>query len=463
MSKCGECNECLLDGAVCSSCKQTFHYNCIGITEGGYRKLGDRKSTWRCPKCKSGGQMNTPTLSPMQESSRKLLEEIKTLSSRMTAFEELVSQIKVDVLECEKDAAEQWNRMNNVELKGVPQTANKNLLDLIVSIGSKVNYAVAKQQLNFIARTPSRDSNHPKPIVACFNSRYVKENFVAAVRSFNRESSLSANLLGLRGSAKIFANDHCIKCVYDSEIFDSRYVIWRRDRDYDKTKQSKGGGVLLAVNRNLSVRERVEWRSSAEDIWITIAQFGKEHGHFNNLHICTLYLCAENAGNTHSIQLNNFTQSLNEVVLENHQDTFIILGDFNLGNINWEFGGSGSLHVIPSCYSGEQQIEFIDSLEVCNLCQYNYVKNFNGRILDLVLSNKQVVTACDDPLTVEDPHHRTLCICVKSLVSDTLRDNTNVRYLYNKGNYDKINNELRCVDWINVLSDNDLESGIKIL
>ncbi|XP_045485926.1 uncharacterized protein LOC123689655 [Pieris rapae] len=261
MTKCGECNEGLLDGAVCSLCKQTFHYNCIGITEGGYRKLGDRKSTWRCPKCKSGGlclQVNTPTLSPTHEPSSKILEEIRTLSSRMTAFEELVGQIKlmrdefselkssvveastiikdfglrlqnmedrllevektkelinglqsrVDVLECERDAAEQWNRMNNVELKGIPQTANENLLDLIVSIGSKVNFAVTKQQLNFIARTPSRDYNHPKPIVACFNSRYVKENFVTAVRSFNRESALSANLLGLRGSAKIFANDH---------------------------------------------------------------------------------------------------------------------------------------------------------------------------------------------------------------------------------------------------------------
>ncbi|CAF4947488.1 unnamed protein product [Pieris macdunnoughi] len=117
-------------------------------------------------------------------------------------------QSRVDVLECEKDAAEQWNIMNNVELKGVPQTANENLLDLIISIGSKVNYAVTKQQLNFIARTPSRDSNHPKPIVACINSRYVKENFVAAVRLFYRDSSLSANLLGLKGSAKIFANDH---------------------------------------------------------------------------------------------------------------------------------------------------------------------------------------------------------------------------------------------------------------
>ncbi|CAH4028302.1 unnamed protein product [Pieris brassicae] len=159
--KFGECNEGLFDGAVCSSCKQTFHYNCIGITEGGYRKL--------------------------HEPSRKMLEEIKTMSSRMTAFEELVSQIKLmrdefsglissvvdastiikdfglrlqniedrlldvektkelinnlqsrlDGQNCERDAAEQRNRMNNVELKGIPQTANENLLDLIVSIGSK--------------------------------------------------------------------------------------------------------------------------------------------------------------------------------------------------------------------------------------------------------------------------------------------------------------------------------------
>lgn len=39
--------------------------------------------------------------------------------------------------------------------------------------------------------------------------------------------------------------------VFDNEIFDNRYVIWRRDRNYSQTQQTRGGGVLLAVRRDL--------------------------------------------------------------------------------------------------------------------------------------------------------------------------------------------------------------------
>ncbi|CAF4891462.1 unnamed protein product [Pieris macdunnoughi] len=85
---------------------------------------------------------------------------------------------------------------------GIPHSVNENLLDLVISIGSKVNYHITKQQLNFVARTPSRDSNSTKSIIASFNNRYVKEDFVAAVRTFNKD------ILGLRGSSKIYVNYH---------------------------------------------------------------------------------------------------------------------------------------------------------------------------------------------------------------------------------------------------------------
>ncbi|CAH4033181.1 unnamed protein product [Pieris brassicae] len=66
---------------------------------------------------------------------------------------------RVELIEKDSDLAEQWHRRNNIEVKGIPQTANENLLDLLINIGSKVNYHMTKQQLNFVARTPSRDTN----------------------------------------------------------------------------------------------------------------------------------------------------------------------------------------------------------------------------------------------------------------------------------------------------------------
>ncbi|CAF4742687.1 unnamed protein product [Pieris macdunnoughi] len=260
MSRCGECKEKMFggDGAQCSSCKLIYHfhtYTNIGITEGGLRKLSDRKSTWRCPKCKTGGQQpGTATLSPLPEAT--LREEVKSLTARMSAFEELENEVKfmregfsglkttvieasntikefgfrllnienrlldiekskeamktlenrVGLLEKDRDFAEQWHRMNNAEVKGIPQSVNENLLDLVISIGSKVNYHIIKRQLNFVARTPSRDSNSPKSIIASFNNRYAKEDFVAAVRTFNKDGLLTPNILGLRGSRKIYVN-----------------------------------------------------------------------------------------------------------------------------------------------------------------------------------------------------------------------------------------------------------------
>lgn len=56
--------------------------------------------------------------------------------------------------------------------------------------------------------------------------------------------------------------------IFDNELIDNRYFVWRRDRDYALTKQTLGGGVLLAVRRELDAVERPEWRSSAEDLWV---------------------------------------------------------------------------------------------------------------------------------------------------------------------------------------------------
>lgn len=50
---CGRCDDTADDSIQCTACKLHFHYACSGITEKGYNKLGDRKSTWKCVSCKT--------------------------------------------------------------------------------------------------------------------------------------------------------------------------------------------------------------------------------------------------------------------------------------------------------------------------------------------------------------------------------------------------------------------------
>lgn len=209
------------------------------------------------------------------------------------------------------------------------------------------------------------------------------------------------NARGLRTKTHTFKRNLLLSC-YDiisltetwlleglntNELFDDRYVVWRRDRNYSKTGERYGGGVLLAVRRDLAAVERPEWRSSAEDLWVTISLNNKNRNPNRiKIHVCTLYLCRENLGNSFNSQLQNFAENLSLIVNSCPQDLFLLMGDFNLSNVDWHDGPN---FLQPVGIIGEAQTHFFDILAECNLNQFNYNKNVNTRILDYVLCNKK--------------------------------------------------------------------------
>lgn len=273
MKSCGLCSEVLTDGALCPSCTVEFHFHCAGINENTYRKLrGEKKASWRCPKCKISPitmqSSITPTVlgtdsslpSSSLESHELIIKEIrllsaklapldsltkefkelkaevsdlkkvnseakctlKQLSEKINSFEHRINQLekiksniinleaKIDQITAENNIRDQWARMNNVEIKGIPISKSENLLDIVCSISTKINYPISKQQINYVARIPSKDPNKTKSIVVCFNNRYVKEDFVAAARgtSNDRIGPLTCAFLGIPGGQRVFINDH---------------------------------------------------------------------------------------------------------------------------------------------------------------------------------------------------------------------------------------------------------------
>lgn len=247
----------------------------------------------------------------------------------------------------------------------------------------------------------------------------------------------------------------------DSELFDDRYIVWRRDRNYQLTQVKYGGGVLLATHRRLTAVERPEWHSSAEDIWVTITtKKANRRSHSNKIHICTLYLCKENLGNSFNTQLQNFSEKLSLIVSSCPNDLFLILGDFNLSNINW----NGEINCLqPNGIVGESQVLFFDTLAECNLNQFNLNRNINNRILDYVLCNKYVcVSACDDPLVPEDLHHKSLDLTLTCDLDDSLETNRRLKYFYDKADYEAISSALNEVNWVMDLNNSPLDNAVDI-
>lgn len=246
--------------------------------------------------------------------------------------------------------------------------------------------------------------------------------------------------------------------IYDSELFDSRYVVWRRDRDLSLTGQSLGGGVIIAIRRDLSVIPQPTYQSSAEDLWVTLSL--KSPGNrTTNLHLCVLYLCKQNEGNSFSLQLQNFLNKLGKVRLSNPVDKFLIIGDFNLSNISWTMNHE---FYVPTDYSTHDECALIDELSVQNLKQYNGIVNKNDRILDLVLCNDIVmVSECFEPLVPLDPYHKALIISIQFIPFARLESASHLKYFYNRANYDLINAELLSINWDNEFSHRTLDQCVE--
>lgn len=255
MFTCASCDAKHTDGPVCSICKLRFDFPCSGISEAGYRRLGDRKSAWRCLKCKSSPSPSPAAVSPqpsqldkIQDQLNKitfdlaplasLVADVKSIKSELSSlkdsldmahelinnFSDKVNNLESRIVKVEKVACQlpslqteierlsrealdrdQWARANNVEIRGIPQKKNENLYEIAQKISSLGDFNFKKEEINYIARIPTRVPSAEKSIVIAFNSRYTKEEFVASSRKCKR---FELSNLGFSSSGNFYVNDH---------------------------------------------------------------------------------------------------------------------------------------------------------------------------------------------------------------------------------------------------------------
>lgn len=244
--------------------------------------------------------------------------------------------------------------------------------------------------------------------------------------------------------------------LLDSELFDDRYLVFRADRNYARTGQKKGGGVALAVLRKYPVTHNPNWHSSAEDIWVTVELRNSKH--LVKLNICVLYLCEQKRGYSFYDQLNNFCNKLSTVVDTLPDEKFLVVGDFNMSDIQWLHSDLG---LQPSNVVDPRKLEFINHLNHCNLRQFNVNKNSFDGILDLVLCNEFVsVSLCPYPLTLEDPYHPSLIILPSFVELHALAIPKRTVFCYSRADYDTICKHLTEVDWKTILNEGSIDDAI---
>lgn len=241
--------------------------------------------------------------------------------------------------------------------------------------------------------------------------------------------------------------------VFDTELFDSRYHVFRRDRETSKYKKRKdGGGVLIAVSKRFYSSRISKYESKCEDVWVKIDGSSKGSSK-NSLYICAVYLPSP----LKMDDLDTFTKRAQHALEKgNHA---IILGDFNLKEIKWaKTNDSNVSSTTPTATTNSAlNLHFLEFAALHDLSQFNYIQNSNDRELDLVLSNKPIqnLKQCNTSLTpFEDENHPSLELAVPIFTNKLLPPKTIPRPNYFKADYDRITTALEVIDWEEVFQSN---------
>ncbi|KAL0860012.1 hypothetical protein ABMA27_010327 [Loxostege sticticalis] len=276
---------------------------------------------------------------------------------------------------------------------------------------------------------------------------------VNRIRSKTKEVYL--NILNNNYDVICLTETNLNSSVFDCELMDNRYNIFRRDRCTTSISKGDGGGLLIGIKKTFNVIRRNIWDSKVEDLWVTILS---NTNSCKSVNVCVCYLPPDISSELLSV----FYNSCIETVLKTQStDEFIIIGDFNTPNMTW-LASSSSLDLSPNCITSDIKTNcLLELMTLCNLKQYNGNPNQNNRCLDLVLSTFDCAVSVTDPVSLEDVHHPPLAInfnfptTLKSLERKRCR-----RFNYKKTRFFDLNKDIEQTDWHLILSSDDVDRDV---
>lgn len=136
-----------------------------------------------------------------------LLEE-KTIQIQVLEDKFEKSQERILELENSFNAHQQWLRINNLEISGVPQLPNESVTGIAIEIAKHAGVALKPEDIEFANRVqPARPlDGRPKNIVIKLKQRRSKDDILSGLR---RTRGVSTADIGMRGdSVKIYVHDH---------------------------------------------------------------------------------------------------------------------------------------------------------------------------------------------------------------------------------------------------------------
>lgn len=261
------------------------------------------------------------------------------------------------------------------------------------------------------------------------------------------------NVNGLRTKIKEFykniaLEDHDILLLtesnltddfYDNELIDSRYILFKNNRNCAYVGKKSGGGVIIAIK---SFIEAISISVPCQDprfehVWIKINSSGK------SLVVGVVYIPPSSEESVYD----SFLDVIDYICTNFHGSEILVCGDFNLPNVKWD-NEDDSISYLPSS-SVSKYVEFLHSVFFFGFHQFNHYRNSCDNVLDLCFYTDVSINVelSDSPISKVDEFHPPLSIVLSDIKSDEIIDNSYWKYDFKKANYTLINEYLNNVEW----------------
>ena len=319
--KCTICNKrCTMKQRAiqCDTCDNWYHASCLHMNTPIYIALGNKDASWHCLQC------------GLPQFSSGLFESY------------------------DLDITNPYNALTNPNINTEMLDLNKPLA-FSTPIKEFKKVPAARTKIHKYGKIKS--PNNHKTLIINFQSIKNKTADLEVILYKENPDIISGSETWLNPN------------IHSSEIFNSNYEIFRKDRS------DKHGGVLLAIKSSLIAEEIIiEPKTNVESVFCKISRHNSPP-----LIVGSIYR-PPNSNIEYMTDLCNQLINLKE---KNKNAVIWITGDFNLPDINWE------THAIEKHQNTKEINElFIETIENLNLEQIIKKPTRQNNILDLFLSNR---------------------------------------------------------------------------
>lgn len=150
----------------------------------------------------------------LKKSSANLFTECEYLKSQACQHEQRIT------------ASEQYSRLNNLEVKGIPVVAKESLTDTLHRIGELLDEPIAEDDIEVCHRVPTKKADNIPNIVIKFKSRSKRDTVLQKARKVR----ISTRDLGQSSNVPVYINEHLcpvLKQLLGMAIAKKKTVNWK--------------------------------------------------------------------------------------------------------------------------------------------------------------------------------------------------------------------------------------------